>query len=144
MFSSKLGKFFILIGIIFLCILFYERFVKISNKNNIQTDTKRGLSIFDDLFNCSDEQLLIDESILLRTIKFMIEETDELDPKLVEFVRSIIHKPIERKKLNLQQKQRKDFSQIGQSKFIDEKLNSRRNGFFIEAGGFNGEDHSVI
>ena len=73
----------------------------------------------------------------------MIEETDEYDPKLIEFVRSLIHKPSADRKLNLIDKTRTDFSQIGQSKFIDNLLKSKRNGFFIEAGGFDGEAHSV-
>ena len=73
----------------------------------------------------------------------MEQETNELDPKLIEYVRSIIHKPSGKNQINLVQKNRTDFSQIGQSQFMDGQLNLKRNGFFIEAGGYNGEDHSV-
>lgn len=100
-------------------------------------------SIFKTILECSNEQLLVDKSILLKTMSFMIEETDEYDPILIEFVRSLIHKPSADRKLNLTDKTRTDFSQIGQSKFIDNLLKSKRNGFFIEAGGFDGEAHSV-
>ena len=47
-------------------------------------------SIFNTIMECSNEQLLVDKSILLKTLSFMIEETDEYDPKLIEFVRSLI------------------------------------------------------
>ena len=43
---------------------------------------------------------------------------------------------------NLTDKNKKDFSQVGQSKYIDSVLNSKRNGFFVEAGGYDGEDMS--
>ena len=100
-------------------------------------------SIFKTIMESSNEQLLVDKSILLKTILFMIDKTDEYDPILIEFVRSLIHKPSANGKLNLTDKTRTDFSQIGQSKFIDNLLKSKRNGFFIEAGGFDGEAHSV-
>ncbi len=66
----------------------------------------------------------------MQTILFMEQETNELDPKLIEFVRSIIHKPSGKNKINLAQKRRTDFSQIGQSKYMDGVLNSKRGGFF--------------
>ena len=97
------------------------------------------------LFESSDEQLLIEKKILLQTISFMLEETHELDRKLIRFVSTLIHKPnLNRSQLNLIDKKKRDFSQIGQSKFIDRLLNFKRNGFFIEAGGLDGESHSVI
>ena len=96
------------------------------------------------LLESSDEQLLIEKKILLQTISFMLEETQELDQKLISFVSTLIHKPnLNRSQLSLIDKKKRDFSQIGQSKFIDKLLNFKRNGFFIEAGGFDGESHSV-
>ena len=106
-------------------------------RNSIEND------ILNEIFTCSDEQLMVNRSILLQTISFMIQETDELDPKLIQFVRSLIHVPSKNEKINLKQKNKKDFSQIGQSLIIDKELNSRRNGFFIEAGGYEGEVFSV-
>jgi hypothetical protein len=86
---------------------------------------------FSSFFSASDEQKLVDTNILTRTIKFMIEEKDEYDPELLEFVASLVHKPNRNDKLNLLEKNRIDFSQIGQSKYIDGLLNGKRNGFFI-------------
>jgi hypothetical protein len=99
--------------------------------------------ILDEIFNCSKEQNLIDKSIMLKAISFMLQETDEFDPNLIEFVRSLIQKPSKDRKLSLKQPNRKDFSQIGQSKWVDKVLEGRRNGFFIEAGGYDGETFSV-
>ena len=53
-----------------------------------------------EIVESSDEQRLSDESILIQTIKFMLQDTDEYDPKLIDFVRSIIHYPAKRKKIN--------------------------------------------
>ena len=118
--------------------------------NNSARSTKQfstnhdEFTYLNELLNCSDEQLLVNKSILMKTVSFMIQDTEELDPKLIAFVRSIINvPPVKEKKLNLSQKQRTDFSQFGQSKFIDQMLNSKRNGFFVEAGGFDGEIFSV-
>jgi hypothetical protein len=72
----------------------------------------------------------------------MIEERDENDAELVEFVRSLITKPDPRNKINLRNRRKTDFSQIGQSKYIDRLLDFKRGGFFIEAGAFDGEEHS--
>ena len=129
--------FIILFGLVSIFFLLKKFSFVIKPKSNPERD------ILNDIFNCSDEQLLIDRSILLQTMSFMLQETDELDPKLIDFVRSLIHIPSKNEKINLKQKERTDFSQMGQSKFIDGVLNSKTNGFFIEAGGFNGEDHSV-
>ena len=99
-------------------------------------------SIWDEILHVSNEQELIDKRILFQTIKFMLKETQEDDPELIQFVKASLIKPPNDKKLNLNNKNKNDFSQIGQSKYIDSLLNSKRNGFFIEAGGFNGEDLS--
>ena len=72
----------------------------------------------------------------------MIEERDEEDPELVEFVSSLIIRPKTNRKLNLANKKVTDQSQIGQSKYMDTVLGSKRDGFFIEAGAWNGEDLS--
>jgi len=84
----------------------------------------------------------IENRILFKTIIFNIKETDEADPELINFVRSLIRVPSAEIERNLSDKDRKDFSQVGQSKYIDSVLNSKRNGFFVEAGGYDGEDFS--
>ena len=130
--------------------LFYFKSQNPSSETKTKTSNEKSklceydtLGLLNELYNCSDEQLLVNRTILMQTILFMIQETSELDPKLIEYVRSIIHKPSGQNKINLAQKRRTDFSQIGQSKYIDGVLDSKRDGFFIEAGGYNGEDHSV-
>jgi hypothetical protein len=120
-----------------------EKATEISNINIKQFEYETAYGSLNELANCSDEQLLINQTILRRTNLFMKQETNELDPKLIEFVRSIIHKPNDKNQINLTAKQKTDFSQIGQSEFMDGVLNSKREEFFIEAGGYNGEDHSV-
>ena len=90
----------------------------------------------------TSEQKKMSKSILFKTLKFMLKETDQNDPQLIDFVRSIIHGP-SKEKLNLEDKSdRVDFSQSGQSIVIDKLLNSTRNGFLIEAGAFDGEFQS--
>jgi len=84
----------------------------------------------------------IDQRIIFQTIKFSLKETEEDDPELIRFVKSLIQHPASEDKRNLVEKNKKDFSQVGQSKYIDSVLNSKRNGFFIEAGGYDGEDMS--
>ena len=44
--------------------------------------------------------------------------------------------------MNLEKKNLNDFSQYGQSKIMDEKFKFKKNGFFIEAGGWDGEEFS--
>ena len=109
-----------------------------TNSNSLKIN-----EIFQDFLNQSSEQLLVDEVVLMRTILFMIEERNEYDPELIDFVRSlIVQPPVVKGQVNLTDKKRTDFSQIGQSKYIDNLLGSKENGFFIESGGYNGEDHS--
>ncbi len=84
----------------------------------------------------------IDKRVLLKTIKFNIKETNEDDPELIDFVRSLIKPQSTKFERNLTDKNKKDFSQVGQSKYIDLVFNSKRNGFFVEADGYDGEDMS--
>jgi hypothetical protein len=72
----------------------------------------------------------------------MLQEVDEEDPKLISFVRSLITEPPTNKNLNLINKNKTDFSQQGQSTYMDSLLGGKRNGFFIEAGGYDGETYS--
>ena len=99
--------------------------------------------IFNDLFNQSSEQGLIPKETIFRTMRYMMEERDEYDPELVAFVRSLIVPPPPKSKpINFTIKGKTDFSQIGQSKYIDGLLLSKKNGFFVESGGYDGEGHS--
>ena len=83
-----------------------------------------------------------EQGVLLKTLQFQLNHTKAEDEQLVAFVRSLMHPPFPASERNLSDKARTDFSQIGQSKYIDSLLGSRRDGFFVEAGGYNGEGHS--
>ena len=119
-------------------VLFNGRF----NRNIGQAQQERSSidEIFSRVFNQSNEQLLFPRNILIKTVQYMIEDRDEYDPELVAFVRSLILTP--QTKRSQYSKKRADFSQMGQSLYIDQLLNSKINGFFIESGGFDGETFS--
>jgi len=109
-------------------------------KNYNVINIKRA-GFWDDILHVSNEQELIDKKVLFKTINFMLTETEEDDPKLIRFVQSLI-KYESKTNANLTDKNRKDFSRFGQSTYIDTVLKSKRSGFFVEAGVFNGEDYS--
>lgn len=96
--------------------------------------------ILKDILTVSEDQKLIKPETIVETIKYMIQDVEEDDPELIKFVRSLIVPPSNgprRLKNNTS-----DRSQLGQSKYIDSLLNKKQNGFFIEAGGYNGESLS--
>ena len=113
------------------------RIEKIPNEES-KTEFEAFKLLLKDILEASDEQLLIKKETIIKTLYFMLEEVDEEDPRLIEFVKQLIEPP-STQKLNLTEAKRKDFSQLGQSTLIDKLLGSKRNGFFIEAGGFDGE-----
>ena len=111
-----------------------------TTKNHINEINKNCLvKIFDRFFNQSSEQQLIPKEIILKTMRFMMEERDEYDPELVAFVHSLIIRPPKSKKLNLSKNGISDYSQTGQSIYFDKLLGEKKNGFFIESGAYNGE-----
>jgi FkbM family methyltransferase len=129
--------------LIFIIILIFILFKSNNfNKKTIVVLDESSNNIWREILHASNEQELIDKQILFETIKFMLKETEEDDPELIRFVKSLIQRPASEDKRNLNDKTRKDFSQIGQSKYIDSLLNSKRNGFFVEAGGYDGEELS--
>jgi hypothetical protein len=89
----------------------------------------------------TSRDVVSDPATIVKTLEFMFQNVNEDDPDFVDFVRTLI-KPPTNLPINLSQKNRNDFSQLGQSHTIDKALKSKRNGFFVEAGGFNGEDFS--
>lgn len=133
----------ILVGIL-LALAFYSSEIH----KNLVYETKQQINatrqqtvqdIFDKFLDQNQDQSLIPKAILKQTLKYMIEERDEYDPELIAFVSSLIHRPEQTRRLNLSRKDTTDFSQIGQSKYIDGLLGAKRNGFFIECGAFDGE-----
>lgn len=89
------------------------------------------------IFNGSKHQKLIRSEILIKTAKFMIEERQEDDKELIEFVSSLIRHP-NHEKVNISSK-KLDYSAYKQSIVIDNLLKSKTNGFFVEAGAYDGE-----
>lgn len=134
----------ILVAVLLGAILFLQKknITMITVMEKITNDDSSTMDIFANVLRQSDEQRLIDKRVIMKTAQFMIEERDENDPELIEFVRSLIVMPDRSKKLNLNNKNRNDFSQMGQSAFIDDMLGHKRDGFFLEAGGLDGESHS--
>lgn len=123
-------------------------FPEINKKTLDESLSKIDLSnvpkdVFKDILQSSENQKLIDERILFKTMQYMIEERDVEDPELISFVRDLItftgHEDLN---LRIKNKRNNDYSQEGQSIYIDNVLKQMRGGFFIEAGGYDGEDFS--
>ena len=64
------------------------------------------------------------------------------DQQLVEYIRSQISQPSLTRPRQLTEPRRIDFSQVGQSRFVDRLLSGRRNGFFVECGAHDGQNIS--
>jgi len=108
-----------------------------SDASSLRADGR--IDYWKEIFLKSREQSLANIDILTKTLKFMLHEVAEDDPELINFVASIIHPPSSRPYNLNSTRKNNDFSQIGQSPFMDKLLKSKRNGFFIEAGGYDGE-----
>jgi len=71
------------------------------------------------------------ESVLEETKMFVSRQTEEDDPVLIEFIKKLI-KPPTTKPYNLSRSIKNgDYSQDGQSLYIDKILKNRTEGFFI-------------
>ena len=81
----------------------------------------------------SAKEIIFDtEYVLIKTKQFMSKGVEETDPDLILFVRSLIHPPSAHDYNFTSPKQGNiDYSQEGQSKFIDDLLKKKTNGFFI-------------
>ena len=77
-----------------------------------------------------------EQEVLLKTLQFQLRNAKAEDEQLVAFVESLIHQPFPASERNLSDKTRTDFSQSGQSKYIDGLLGSRRDGFFCGSRWF--------
>jgi len=130
---------YILIAILILILIniLFKSNHQMKFNNVIQSCESSNNVIWNEILNAD-----IENHVLFKTIIFNIKETDEDDPELINFVKSLILPPSSEMERNLTDKKKKDFSQVGQSKYIDSVLNSKRNGFFVEAGGYDGEDMS--
>ena len=81
-------------------------------------------------------------AILKKTLDFMVEKRDPEDPELVAFVKTLITPPFQKSQRKLSDPKKTDWSQIGQSGYIDEALGAKTRGFYVEAGGYDGETYS--
>ena len=106
----------------FLFVLFFK-----SNYWNLKINEKTALSRRD---------FIIEE-----TKKFMDLKVDQYNDELIQFVKSLIHEPSLGPR-NLTKPDKIDHSQYGQSSYLDKIFDKKINGFFIEAGAYNGEDIS--
>ena len=62
-----------------------------------------------EIFNASKYQRKIKPEVILQTLKYMVQEVDEDDPKLIEFVKTLIYPP-STKPLNLSNPNKKHHS----------------------------------
>jgi hypothetical protein len=130
-------KLYLLLGFILLC--GYTLFHHFPN----DTGARIYLSeLYRDIVYGPQDQLEVDPETLKQTMQLMLEKRDQYDRKVVDFIRNLLLMPSPNNELNLRNKKRKHFSQSDQSKYIDELLNGKRDGFFIEAGAFDGESYS--
>ncbi len=151
-------KFFVinLIIIVIIIILLLQKIRELQSNNQLKSEIftsisetageitlkQSDLNIFKEFNNVWNEifhmKSFEDSIVLMKTLKFMVKDVDEYDPELVEFVRTLI-KPPSKLPLNLINKNAEDYSQLGQSTYMNTLLKSKRNGFFIESGGHDGE-----
>jgi FkbM family methyltransferase len=123
-----------------------ESTIKIKN-NNIQINQMKE-DILNEISKASPRQKLIDRQVILQTLEFMVQETKENDIELINFVKSLIVPPSNQQynlKRNFKSQwsvMEREYSQYGQSVKVDKLLKSKRNGFFVEAGAYDGEEFS--
>ena len=88
------------------------------------------------------KRLNADIETIEKMIEFMTYNRSQYDQEVVDFVKKLLIEPSPRNKLNIRNKTRKHFSESDQSEYIDNLLNGKRDGFFIEAGALDGESYS--
>lgn len=118
-------------------------------RSTLAATTKPTTPVFNEfatlLKQASYEQALIPKPILMRTMRYMIEERGEYDEELVAFVASLIVPPPADRPSRPRvggTPNSTDFSQFGQSIYMDSLLGGMRNGYFVESGGLDGELYS--
>ncbi|KAK3599061.1 hypothetical protein CHS0354_024387 [Potamilus streckersoni] len=75
------------------------------------------------------------------TMKMNEEKVEMDDPRLIELIRNYWIEPPSKEPYNLK-KDLEDYS-AGQTPYADSRLNHKANGFFIEAGAYDGESSST-
>jgi hypothetical protein len=128
--SSKIRRIKLLVLVIFL-FAGVDYFVNQTNENNNEPrkndyDLRNLVSKFENLGGL-DSYLkskadIGEQERLLKTLQFALEERASEDEELVAYVRTLIWEPFPDNEKNLTEKHKTDFSQIGQSKNIDNLL----------------------
>ena len=123
--------------ILILCVTFLFVFLIFkSNFNDFKFNTVHPKIKNDRTIIQSRRDFIIEE-----TKKFMNLKVDQYNDELIQFVRSLIHEPLIGSR-NLLKPDKIDYSQYGQSTYMDKIFDKKTSGFFIEAGAYNGEDIS--
>ncbi|XP_023930495.1 protein Star [Lingula anatina] len=101
---------------------------------NHVSNSRKPASIFD-TNRSSDAEIDVFQDLLSGTV-------EALDPRLLEFVkRRLLYAPSKRPR-NLTTPNAVHFSHSGQSKVVDKCLRQKLDGFFVEAGAWDGETDS--
>ncbi len=112
------------------CLLFILKYLYSQNSTATYVFDQSGLKVIS--YDSSLYTNFTQEYIIQETKKFADRQTEEDDPELIEFVKKIIKPPsTDKYNLRVSDKKEGDYSQEGQSLYIDELLNHRTNGFFV-------------
>jgi len=104
--------------------------------------------VFTDNYRGSPERctLLKDEILSSRDVRYVLYGEGEFnkitDKKLRNYIRAITSTQTAGERRRLNHPGERHYSQIGQSEYIDELLQRRRNGIFLECGAYDGETFS--
>ncbi|KAK2161949.1 hypothetical protein LSH36_107g05000 [Paralvinella palmiformis] len=108
---------------------------------NILYSAPTGFDPSEENMSCSDGIDSLEEWRLPLTPDWL-QDLAQDDPELVRHVCAEWLLPPSTGERRLLQPEREHYSQRGQSEFVDELLNHKTNGFFVEGGAFNGEELS--
>ena len=101
--------------------------------------------VFSDNCHGSPERctLLKDEILSSRDVRYALygdgEFNEITDKNLRKYIRAVTSTQTAGERRRLSHPERRHYSQIGQSEYIDKLLHRRRNGIFLECGAYDGE-----
>jgi len=129
-----------------LVLLFFRSEVDISRRQmrvSRQRHRHGGVVGPDDARLISGQQNWTGRSIDNESYALLIRgQLDALDPRVLRHIRYHLTPPATTNYYGPNVANRWDFSQAGQSSLVDELLNGRKNGFYVECGAANGEYYS--
>ena len=126
--NKNYSKILLIISIISIIFIFYRAFQGVPRSVPVQV-----IKYAPEDSSVLEKRTEFDPStVLLKTKEFMDRNVDENDPELIQFVKGLILPPSTYEYNFAKPKSPGvDYSQEGQSKYIDELLNQRTNGFYI-------------